>query len=106
MTRTAPLLAPSLTPCVRDPGLWDSSDNTQAIEGCRRHCPRRFACAQEALDQSASVRSGLAGVIAGVAIPDQNAYGTSKAHRAALRRLEAVAQQGRRLSATVAAQAS
>ncbi len=101
MTRTALSLAPSPAPCVSNPALWDSIDNKQAIDACRRLCPRRFACAQEALDQPR-----LQGVVAGVSIPEQNAYGTCKSHKAALGRLQAVAAQGQRLGMTGAARAS
>lgn len=95
MTRTALVRTPSLPPCMLAPELWDSSDNTEAIAACRRQCPRRFACAQEALTGPKHLVSSLNGVIAGVAIPEQNEYGTSKAHRAALKRLETIAEVGR-----------
>jgi hypothetical protein len=81
------------------PELWDSSDNTEAIAACRRQCPRRFACAQEALAGPKHLVSTLNGVIAGVAIPEQNEYGTSKSHKAALKRLETIAELGRATSA-------
>jgi hypothetical protein len=81
------------------PELWDSSDNTEAIAACRQQCPRRFPCAQEALAGPKHLVSTLNGVIAGVAIPAQNEYGTSKSHRAALKRLETIAAQGNRISA-------
>jgi hypothetical protein len=81
------------------PELWDSSDNTEAITACRQQCQRRFACAQEALAGPRHLVSTLNGVIAGVAIPAQNEYGTSKAHKAALKRLETIAQVGRAASA-------
>ncbi|MGD9620708.1 MAG: hypothetical protein AB7G47_10710 [Mycolicibacterium sp.] len=106
MTRTAPALAPSQSPCLSDPDLWDRSDNTEAIAACRQLCARRFACAQEALDRPKHFVSTLNGVIAGVAIPAQNQYGTSKAHKAALQRLHAIAEQGRRLTPAAAARAS
>jgi hypothetical protein len=95
MTRTA--LAPTspLPPCMLAPELWDSSDSTEAIAACRQQCPRRFACAQEALAAPKHLVSTLNGVIAGVAIPAQNEYGTSKAHKAALKRLETIAEIGR-----------
>lgn len=94
MTRTALARTPSLPPCMLAPELWDSSDNTEAIAACRRQCPRRFACAQEALAGPKHLVSSLNGVIAGVAIPEQNEYGTSKAHKAALKRLETIAELG------------
>lgn len=94
MTRTALPRTPSLPPCMLAPELWDSSDNTEAIAACRRQCPRRFACAQEALAGPKHLVSSLNGVIAGVAIPEQNEYGTSKAHKAALKRLETIAELG------------
>ena len=102
MTRTALAPTPSLPPCVLAPDLWDSSDNTEAIAACRQHCPRRFACAQEALTGPKHLVSTLNGVIAGVAIPAQNEYGTSKAHKAALQRLKAIADSGRRVNAVAA----
>jgi hypothetical protein len=98
MTRTALAPTPSLPPCMRKPELWDSSDNTEAIAACRQQCPRRFACAREALTGPKHFVSTLNGVIAGVAIPAQNEYGTSKSHKAALQRLQAIADQGRRLA--------
>lgn len=102
MTRTAPPRTPSLPPCMLAPELWDSSDNTEAIAACRQQCPRRFACAQEALAGPKHLVSSLNGVIAGVAIPEQNEYGTSKAHKAALKRLETIAELG--AAASVATQ--
>ena len=99
MTRTASGPTPSLPPCMRNPELWDSSDNTEAIAACRLQCQRRFACAQEALTGPRHLVSSLNGVIAGVAIPAQNEYGTSKAHKAALKRLETIAELGRATSA-------
>ena len=99
MTRTALAPTPSLPPCMLAPELWDSSENTEAIAACRRQCPRRFACAQEALNGPKRLVSTLNGVIAGVAIPAQNEYGTSKAHKAALKRLETIAELGRATSA-------
>jgi hypothetical protein len=102
MTPTALAPTPSLPPCVLAPDLWDSSDNTEAIAACRQHCPRRFACAQEALTGPKHLVSTLNGVIAGVAIPAQNEYGTSKAHKAALQRLKAIADSGRRVNAVAA----
>jgi hypothetical protein len=98
MTRTALAPTPSLPPCMRNPESWDSSDNTEAIAACRLQCPRRFACAREALTGPKHLVSTLNGVIAGVAIPAQNEYGTSKSHKAALHRLQAIADQGRRLA--------
>jgi len=98
MTRTALAPTPSLPPCRRNPELWDSSDSTDAIAACRQQCPRRFACAQETLTGPKHLVSTLNGVIAGVAIPAQNDYGTSKSHKAALQRLQAIADQGRRLT--------
>ena len=98
MTRTALAPTPALPPCMLAPELWDSSDNTEAIAACRQQCPRRFACAQEALAGPKHLVSTLNGVIAGVAIPAQNEYGTSKSHKAALQRLQAIADLGRRLS--------
>ena len=95
MTRRAVAPTPSLPPCMLAPELWDSSHNTEAIAACRRQCQRRFACAQEALTGPRHLVSTLNGVIAGVAIPAQNEYGTSKAHRAALKRLETIAEVGR-----------
>ena len=106
MTRTALAPTPSLPPCMRKPELWDCSDNTEAIAACRQQCPRRFACAQEALTGPKHLVSTLNGVIAGVAIPAQNEYGTSKSHKAALQRLQAIADQGRRLTSTPMARAS
>ena len=102
MTRTALAPTPSLPPCMLAPELWDSSDNTEAIAACRQQCPRRFACAQEALTGPKHLVSTLNGVIAGVAIPAQNEYGTSKAHKAALKRLETIAELGRAASAATA----
>jgi hypothetical protein len=99
MTRTALAPTRSLPPCMLAPELWDSSDNTEAIAACRRQCPRRFACAQEALNGPKRLVATLNGVIAGVAIPAQNEYGTSKAHKAALKRLETIAELGRATSA-------
>lgn len=103
MTRTAsahtPAHSPSLPPCMLAPELWDSSDNTEAIAACRLQCQRRFACAKEALTGPRHLVSTLNGVIAGVAIPPQNEYGTSKAHKAALKRLETIAEVGRAASA-------
>src|SRR3954451_6721799 len=106
MTRTAFAPAPSLPPCMLSPELWDSSDNTEAITACRQQCQRRFACAQEALAGPRHLVSTLNGVIAGVAIPAQNEYGTSKSHKAALQRLHAIADQGHRLTSTPVANAS
>lgn len=100
MTRTALARTPSLPPCMLAPELWDSSDNTAAIAACRRQCPRRFACAQEALSGPKHLVSSLNGVIAGIAIPEQNEYGTSKAHKAALKRLETIAEIGRAAGVT------
>ena len=100
MTRTALTPSPSLPPCMVAPELWDSSDNFEAIGACRQQCPRRFACAQEALNGPKHLVSTLNGVIAGVAIPAQNEYGTSKSHKAALQRLQAIADQGCRLTST------
>lgn len=106
MTRTAPPRTPSLPPCMLAPELWDSSDNTEAVAACRQHCPRRFACAEEALNRPKHLVSTLNGVIAGVAIPAQNEYGTSKAHKAALQRLQAIADQARRLNLSTMARVS
>lgn len=94
MTRTALARTPSLPPCMLAPQLWDSSDNAEALAACRQQCPRRFACAQEALAGPKHLVSSLNGVIAGIAIPEQNEYGTSKAHKAALKRLETIAALG------------
>ena len=105
MTRTASAPTPSLPPCMLAPELWDSSDNSEAVAACRRQCQRRFACAQEALTGPRHLVSTLNGVIAGVAIPAQNEYGTSKSHKAALQRLQAIADQGHRLSSAPLASA-
>lgn len=100
MTRTA--LPLSLPPCLSNPDLWDSCDSADAVAICRRQCPRRFACAQQAITSPVEVLATLQGVIAGVVIPEDNAYSTSKTRRSALNQLKAVAEIGRNTTAGTA----
>jgi hypothetical protein len=99
MTRTPLAQALLSQPCTADPDLWDRCDSTEAQRVCRQLCPNRFTCAADALREPDMLHR-LEGVIAGVAIPPQNKYGTSKARRFALKQLAAVAAAGQRINAT------
>ncbi|WP_131822427.1 hypothetical protein [Mycobacteroides chelonae] len=91
MTRTALGLPP--LPCKINPDPWDSCDNTTAQRMCRQVCRNRFSCALEALKEPDQTYR-LEGVVAGVVIPPDNEYGTSKARRHALKQLAAIAAFG------------
>jgi len=95
MTSTA--LGLPTPPCRTQPDLWsESHTNAEAKRLCRQ-CWRRFTCAADALKDHNTVWR-LQGVIAGVGIPPQNDYGTSKSRRQALNQLQAVAAVGQRLA--------
>lgn len=91
MTRTALGLPP--LPCKINPDPWDNSDNAAAQRMCRQVCRNRFACAMEALKEPDQIYK-LNGVVAGVVIPEDNEYGTSKARRHALKQLASIAAFG------------
>jgi len=85
-------------PCRTQPDLWsESHTNAEAKRLCRQ-CWRRFTCAADALKDRDTIWR-LQGVVAGVGIPPQNDYGTSKSRRQALNQLHAVAAIGQRLAA-------
>ena len=95
-TMTSTALGLPTPPCRTQPDLWsESHTNAEAKRLCRQ-CWRRFTCAADVLKDRNTI-SRLQGVVAGVGIPPQNDYGTSKSRRQALNQLHAVAAIGRRL---------
>lgn len=94
MTSTA--LGLPTPPCRTRPDQWsESHTNAEAKRLCRQ-CWRRFTCAADALKDRNTIWR-LQGVVAGVGVPPQNDYGTSKSRRQALNQLQAVAAVGQRL---------
>lgn len=91
MTSTA--LGLPTPPCRTRPDQWSESHTDAEAKRLCRQCWRRFTCAADAVkDRSTLWR--LQGVVAGVGIPPQNEYGTSKSRRQALNQLHAVAAIG------------
>ncbi|MFT9634560.1 hypothetical protein ACM0CO_19525 [Mycobacteroides abscessus subsp. abscessus] len=60
------------------------------------HCPRRVACAREALAMP-GIGNQISGVIAGVNLGEGNEYGTSKERKRALEHLQVIAAYGGRV---------
>jgi WhiB family redox-sensing transcriptional regulator len=101
MTSTA--LGLPTPPCRTRPDQWsESHTNAEAKRLCRQ-CWRRFTCAADAIKDRSTIWR-LQGVVAGVGIPPQNEYGTSKSRRQALNQLHALAAMGQRRPADAIAQ--
>ena len=82
--------AERLAPCRRNPERWTGPGNDVAlVQMCRTECPRRFACAVDAVNTKARVE----GIWAGVFVPANS----SRTREYALRRLDSLASLGRRL---------
>ena len=81
MTATALFNIP-LGACTQDPDRWTTAPDEQAKALCRA-CPRRWACAREAVESS-----GAEGLWAGVVIPE-----SGRARAFALRQLRSLAER-------------
>lgn len=71
----------SATPCVADPDRWADGGNDPALKALCRGCPRRWLCANEALQTP-----GIEGLIAGVHVPKEG-----RRRNFALRQLQSLA---------------
>jgi WhiB family redox-sensing transcriptional regulator len=80
MTATALFNIP-LGACTQDPDRWTTAPDEEAKTLCRA-CPRRWACAREAVESS-----GAEGLWAGVVIPE-----SGRARAFALRQLRSLAE--------------
>ncbi|MFA4085195.1 hypothetical protein ONA92_26235 [Mycobacteroides salmoniphilum] len=81
-----------LAPCLLDPDAWRDHTNTDAKKVCRTLCPKRFACAKEAVAIE-RVRT-LTGVVAGISCPPDNEKGNSKNLTHAIEQLRSLAEFG------------
>lgn len=84
---TAAMTAPAvnnvpLGACTQDPDRWTTAPDAQAKALCRA-CPRRWACARDAVESP-----GAEGLWAGVVIPE-----TGRARTFALRQLRSLAER-------------
>ena len=80
---TAPTLTTvTLGVCAQDPDRWTTTLDDEAKALCRA-CPRRWACARDAVE-----RPGAEGLWAGVVIPE-----TGRPRTFALRQLRSLAEQ-------------
>lgn len=80
------------TPCQLDPDAWRDHNNAEAKKACRTQCPKRFACAKEAVAIE-RIRT-LKGVVAGIACPPDNDKGNSKTLTHAIDQLRSLAEFG------------
>ncbi|SLJ71114.1 hypothetical protein [Mycobacteroides abscessus] len=80
------------TPCQLDPDAWRDHTNAAAKKACRTQCPKRFACAKEAVTIE-KIRT-LNGVVAGIACPPDNNKGNSKTLTHAIDQLRSLAEFG------------
>lgn len=71
-----------VAPCRREPHRWSDRDDPTLVALCRRECPRRFACAADAV----AAKSPLEGIWAGIYVPP-----TQRGREYAMRRLESLA---------------
>ena len=78
--RAAP--AQRLAPCRRDPARWDDPEDPALLAMCRQQCPRRFACAADAVTSKVP----LEGIWAGIYVPN-----TQRGREYAMRRLHSLA---------------
>ncbi|SLI00708.1 Uncharacterised protein [Mycobacteroides abscessus subsp. abscessus] len=96
----APRVPEAAVPCKTNPQFFDSTDDKHNVEiaktQCRLHCPRRVACAREALAMP-GIGNQISGVIAGVNLGEGNEYGTSKERKRALEHLQVIASYGGRV---------
>jgi WhiB family redox-sensing transcriptional regulator len=71
----------TLSPCLADPDRWAAGGDDPQLKTLCRACPRRFACAREALDTP-----GIEGMIAAVYVPT-----VGRGRSFALRQLQSLA---------------
>ena len=71
----------TLSPCLADPDRWATGGDDPALKTLCRGCPRRFRCANEAIDTP-----GIEGMVAAVYVPKEGRGRTS-----ALRQLQSLA---------------
>jgi WhiB family redox-sensing transcriptional regulator len=84
VTLMKPLTSTTTTPCASDPDRWaDGGDDPQLKALCRA-CPRRWACAKEAVETP-----GAVGMWSGVDIPE-----AGRGRTFALRQLRSLAAHG------------
>lgn len=92
-----PRVPEAAAPCKTNPEFFDATDKKFNVEiaktQCRMHCPRRAACAREALAMP-GIGTEITGVIAGIELVEDNEYGTSKERKTALDLLQAIAAYG------------
>ena len=69
-------------PCLREPQRWGPTDDPALVALCRQDCPRRLACARDAV----AAKKPLEGVWAGIYVPP-----TQRGREYAMRRLESLA---------------
>ena len=77
-------------PCLREPQRWDATDDPVLVALCRRECPRRLACALDAVTANVP----LEGIWAGIYVP-----ATQRGREYAMRRLATLAAMGGALDA-------
>lgn len=95
-----PRVPEAATPCKTNPQFFDVTDDKWNVDiakrQCRMHCPRRVACAREALAMP-GIGNQISGVIAGVNLGEGNEYGTSKERKRAIEHLQVIASYGGRV---------
>jgi WhiB family redox-sensing transcriptional regulator len=69
-------------PCRREPQRWGDREDPALVALCRRECPRRLACAVDAV----RTKAPLEGIWAGIYVPD-----TQRGREYAMRRLQSLA---------------
>ena len=74
-------------PCRRDPQRWGIREDPALLALCRRECPRRLACAVDAV----GTKAPLEGIWAGYYVPN-----TQRGREYAMRRLHTLASMAGR----------
>ncbi len=69
-------------PCLREPQRWGATDDPVLVALCRQECPRRLACARDAV----AAKNPLEGIWAGIYVPN-----TQRGREYAMRRLHSLA---------------